>query len=648
MSSICGIYRRDGAPVDPQIALALLNGLGRHEADRPGDWKDGALYFGCQLQCVTPESLREVLPDDDPQAQAVITADAIIDNRAELWDALDIDPTCRAALTDSRLILKAYQKWGRECPAHLVGDFAFAIWDRRAEELFCAVDQMGKRSFYYYLSPKLFSFATLIRPLFVNREISHKYCEEWISDYLAIPTVMHQLDSELTIYQDILMLPAGHTLTVGKDGVRKSEYWSVSRRKELRLNSDEEYEAALRDVLAEAVRCRLRSVRPVGIMLSGGLDSTSVAGIAAAELQKSDRRLRAFSSIPLKEYRNRLPTGRIADETAFIEAVRAHCGNIAVTYCRFEGKHALSDTDRLMALLEQPYKTLENLFWIEGILARAEADNIGVMLTGGVGNTTISYGSMEQCLISLLGSGKWPAFIGELRKSAHRKQANPLRTLVDVLKFFFPYPIQKAWYQRRNPAWAAPLRLSPINPAFAARIGQPARFKQYHYDPLFIEKKDAFSYRRRMLDPAHLSHQAGVYTKIALAHRLIIRDPTLDQRVVEFCMSVPVEQYCRDGRERSLLRRAMAGILPDTVRLNYDQRGRQSADFVQRLQPVARLMVAEALRIGELEDERKYLDIPRIHQTARKPDLMDEDPPHNYDLRMLLRSIIFSRFLKTW
>lgn len=104
-----------------------------------------------------------------------------------------------------------------------------------------------------------------MRPLFSLPEIEKRYNETWIADFLAIPTVMHQLDPEITLYEGIYLLPAGHTLTVRTDGLRKQQYWRVERQPELKFSSDAEYEEAFREVLGEAVRrASTRSAAPAG------------------------------------------------------------------------------------------------------------------------------------------------------------------------------------------------------------------------------------------------------------------------------------------------------------------------------------------------------------------------------------------------
>ncbi|KJS17966.1 MAG: hypothetical protein VR69_02790 [Peptococcaceae bacterium BRH_c4b] len=644
MSAICGIYYCGGRPVAPETGAAMMRELGIYHADATGTWQEGQVFFGCHAQHITPEALREILPYHDNMAGLTITADAIIDNRVELCDRLGIDHCYRDGIPDSLLILQAFRKWGQNCLKYLVGDFAFAIWDEKQQELFCAVDPTGTRAFYYYRSAEIFVFSTLIKPLFVLPEITKEHNETWIADFLAMPSVMHQLNPELTLYQNVRLLPAGHTLTIRPDGAIKQVYWQVERQSELKLKSDGEYEEAFREVLGEAVRCRLRSIRPVGVMMSGGLDSTSVACMAARELARSSRRLPAFSAAPMPGYRDWLPAGSLADETPYIEAVREHIGNIDVTYCRSEGKHALSDTDRLLAMLEQPYKTIENSFWIDSIMAVALERNIGVLLHGGAGNVTISWGDFSPYLLSLLRAGQWRRLFYEIRAIA-RRQRRPLKAFFKLYRMLLPYDMQKYLY-RINDRDKKIQDLLPINPDFARRTSVQERFRRSGYDPLLINRMDSLEARKQHLRPDFFSHLGVITTKQALAYRMALRDPTMDKRVIEFCLSLPESQYVRNGWDRFLIRRAMTGILPDKVRQNATVRGKQSADLAQRLQSCWPELVAEIRTIGLLDAERKYLDVTKIKARLTRISTINDDASDDYNLRMLIRSLIFSRFLR--
>ncbi|SMC98210.1 asparagine synthase-related protein [Sporomusa malonica] len=646
MSAICGIFYCDGRPVAQETGAAMMRELGIYQADSVGTWQEGRVFFGCHAQHITPESVQEILPYHDALAGLTITADAIIDNRAELCDKLGIDSSCRKGMPDSLFILRAYQKWGQDCPKYLVGDFAFAIWDNKRQELFCAVDHTGTRTFYYYQSTGIFAFSTLVRPLFALPGIAKQRNETWIADFLAMPCVSHQLDPELTPYQNIYLLPAGNRLTVRPDRAIKQVYWQVDGQPELKMKSDSEYEEAFREVFGEAVRCRLRSIRPVGAMLSGGLDSASVASMAARELAGSDQRLLAFSAVPMLGYRDWLPAYSKADETPYIEAVRECTQNIDVTYCRFDGKHPLSDNDLFLAMLEQPYKIFENMFWVAGIMAAAKERNVGVILNGAEGNVTISWGYIQPYLLTLLRAGRWRQLYHESWATARRFK-RPHKVFLQLLTELLPYEIRRYINREKVLEWCKNLQdLSPINPDFARRALVQERFHRFGYDPFCVRPVDCLEERKQRLSPDLFSHGGVLFTKKSLAYRMALRDPTADKRVIEFCLSVPDNQYVRGGRGRFLIRRAMVGILPDKVRLNEMTRGRQSADWVQRMQPSWPELADEIRGIGTRDTEKEYLDIARIQRELTKFRTLKDNAADDSNLRMLIRSLIFSRFLR--
>ena len=646
MSSICGIYSCNGKPVMAKTGDAMMRALGIYQADAVGTWYKEQVFLGCHHRHVTPESVQEILPYHDELCGLAITADAIIDNREELFVHLGVLHSQRENITDSLLILQAYRKWGAACPEYLVGDFAFAIWDQEKQELFCAVDHTGTRAFYYYRSAGLFAFSTLIGPLFVLPEIIKKHNETWLADYLAMPCVMHQLDPELTPYKDIYLLPAGHLLRVNREGMEKRVYWTAKSEPAIKLKSDQEYEAAFREVLGEAVRCRLRSIRPVGVMMSGGLDSTTVACLASRDLAECGRRITAFTAVPMAGFRNWLPPGNLADESGYVEAVREKAGNLDVVYCRSEGRHPLSDTGRLMAVLEQPYKNFENLFWLDSILSEARERQIGVILNGSAGNRTISWGSLDPYLLRLLRTGKLRHFVSE-SWAATRGDQRRWRALLYLFVRMLPYEVQKQYYRRRDPGRFRNIQaLSPINPGFDRRMRIDERFRRFHYDPLFINYGDSRSLRPGELQADFFSHVGQIITKHSLPYGVVQRDPTMDKRVIEFCLRVPDEQYVRNGQARLLLRRAMDGLLPDKVRLNRSEFGMQGVDWAQRLQPNWTELRAEIEDIGALPAEREYLDVPRIQAELDRAATLEDNGPANPALRMLVRSLIFSRWLR--
>lgn len=287
MSAIIGIYHCNGQPVNRIHLERMVDILAHRGLDGSGIWSDRNVGLGHRMLWTTPESLSEKLPLVNHVSNLAITADARIDNREELFAALSLIGESSEKITDSQLILHAYEKWGDRTPEYLLGDFAFAIWDARQQTLFCARDHYGVKPFYYYSSKDTLVFATEIKALLCLPQVPSRLNEEKVGHYLvaALP------DNTSTLYKDILRLPAGHHMTVSPNQISIKSYWTLDPHREIRMASDGEYAEAFREIFVKAVDCRLRSAFPIGSHLSGGLDSSSIACVARDILAKTGRGL---------------------------------------------------------------------------------------------------------------------------------------------------------------------------------------------------------------------------------------------------------------------------------------------------------------------------------------------------------------------
>src|SRR4030065_2541488 len=169
MSAICGIFQLSGESLPPHVLDPTITALLNYGLDGSSTWLSGEVALGHLMTHVTAESCVEVLPFEDSIAQLTITADARLDNREELISLLGINTAAKAETSDSQLILKAYQRWGNECPRYLLGDFAFAIWDQKNGSLFCARDVMGVKPLYYFRNHTHFCFSSDLATLHQTR-----------------------------------------------------------------------------------------------------------------------------------------------------------------------------------------------------------------------------------------------------------------------------------------------------------------------------------------------------------------------------------------------------------------------------------------------------------------------------------------------
>lgn len=643
MSAICGIYRKN-KNIDLTEADAVTNELGKYTFDKTGAYSEESIFLGCHLKQVTPESLNEILPYQDVEGNLVITADAIIDNRQELFELLEISEDKRA-LPDSLLILAAYKKWGVDCPTYLVGDFAFVIWDKQKQELFCVRDHVGKKVLYYYHSDDVFVFSTLMNPIFKVDGFKKSLNETYIADYLSITSVADEIVPDITIYEEILKLTPATAMSVSRTGIKRWQYWELKKTKEITFNTDKEYEEAFLEIYDEAVRCRLRSIKSVGIMLSGGLDSASVACLAARELETKNEKLFSFTQVPMKNYIDYLPENKLADERAYVEEFCSVYKNIEPRYLSFEGEHALTGANDRIAMMEQPYKTVQNAYWLNGILKTASELDIGVMLDGQSGNATVSWGSFDAYLVYLLKSFKFKTYLREVKVYATAKNRKAGRIVLGNLFSFMPYGLRRLKYQCRNGNDYNQI-LCPVNPDLYKRMQVKKRFKKYKIDTLFINRGDSFDSRLKLLNPTGFSRLGAVESKQAIAYGIEKRDPTRDKRLIEFCINLPENQWVREGNERRFIRCAMEGILPDKLRLNTAVRGKQAADWIQRIIPEWEQISEEIENIGAFELEKKYLNIPKIKKCLEENKTLNHNNDGTDGVTLMMRALIFSRFLR--
>jgi|LSQX01.2.fsa_nt_gb asparagine synthase (glutamine-hydrolysing) len=642
MSSICGFFNRDGKPASVDSGSLMMKKMSIHNLDYADVWYYNEFFMGCNHQIITPESMNEKLPMYDYNSGLSITADAIIDNREELFKVFGIPLSERYSITDSQLILMSYKKWGEKCPVHLIGDYAFVIADLEKRQLFCARDHVGKRTFYYAYNEGVFAFSTLMKPLFAVNGFVNKLNELWIADFLSIPTVLHELDENHTIYENIMQLAPAHALIVDRAGIRKHKYWDPFNLPEIRFKSDDDYDDAFRDVFFEAVRCRTRSNKPIGVMLSGGLDSGAVACVVAGILNKRGENLKAFTALPMDGYKDFLSTGYIADESSYIEAIKEQYSNIELNYSRSEGKHSLKDIDKFLGIFEQPYKIVQNLFWLDDIAELASKNGCNVLLDGQYGNSTISFGDFYTQAFTLFKSGRIISLYREIKGFSRLHRVSGKKCAKHFIKQFLSDHINMS-----KKGDMVENTLSIISMSLASEYETSKRLRRAGYRNKHNRKCSLNDIRKLNLRPYVLTHLGAIETKLSLYHGIVKRDPTRDKRVIDFCFKIPGNQFVYNGQERVLIRRSMKGIIPDKVRLNMKEKGIQSADWMQRLSPFWGDIRNEFIDILAIDKLQKYVYNEKVMEELIEVNELVSGKINDQDLRLLLSCFIFAYFIKS-
>ncbi|WP_096435083.1 asparagine synthase-related protein [Alteribacter populi] len=643
MGAITGIIHFNKELIPYDHSKTLIESFNRYPADALHSWQKGPVFMGCLNQWITPESVGEQLPYYDYERQLVIAADAIIDNRKELFESLQVNRKYRKDMTDSQLILLAYEKWGENVAKQLLGDFAFMIWDEKQQKLFGARDFSGARTLYFFRNHNRFAFSTTIEPLFKLPYVKKQLNEDWLAQFIAIPSMVEAADMVSTVYQSVQQVPPSHSITLIDGRITLSRYCAIEVNSKLKLKSNEEYEEAFREVFQRAITDRIRTHGEVGSHLSGGLDSGSVVSFAAKELQKENKRLHTFSYIPEESFKDWTSSYYNANERPLIKKTVAHVGNINEQYLSFEGKNPLSEVDDFLEIMEMPYKFFENSFWLKGINEEAHRKGIKILLNGARGNHSISWGSLKltyNYYTNLLKKFKWVRLYREL--DDYCKNFNTGKSVV------IPFIVKRAFrshFRPQNSSYQFPM---VINPSFARQTNVFEILYEYGVKVNENSIANLSDYRMKYFKDLFAWNKSGVVgTKMSLRYSMWDRDPTNDLRVIRFCLSIPDEQYVNQGLERSFIRRATKNVLPDEVRLNQRSRGIQGADVIHRM---ASSWTSFKEELGQMcYDHRaaEFLNIKVIKNAISKmghhprPELIFED-----EFKILTRSLIVFRFLK--
>jgi asparagine synthase (glutamine-hydrolysing) len=562
MSGICGMVNLDGAPIEPAALKKMARAAAHRGPDGVRYHTEGAVGLAHLALNITPESARERQPLLSERDDLVLVADARIDNREELvrtlWGGgrLPDEPP-----TDSELILEAYRRWGEGCPAHLIGDFAFAVWDGRRGRLFAARDAMAMRALYYRVEPRRVLFGTEVKQILAVDGVPARLFEPAVGAYLAGP-FGHM---EWSFYEGISQLAPAHALVVDASGQRTWRYWDIDPDFRIEYSTEEEYVEHFLEVFLEAVRCRLRSTKPVGLFLSGGMDSGSIASAAGWLLGREElveegafrAYCWAFEELPQ------------SDERHISSGIVSHYG-FPVTDVLADEAWPLKDYPAHGPDQDEPLIGVYQVL-IEHTLAAARSDGAGFVFSGDRGDLMV--GDVVFDHLGLLRAGQLSTLWDQLRAHARRsKESLGWVALSQLLKPLllesWPWGAERALGLRRRlrrsrqqppyPPW--------VRPEFAERIGLAEIVQGGEPQPTMKNQARRMRYEL-IFTPMHL--RGMVWSERSWArYGLGFADPWSDRRLAEFVLAVPQWRIQRVGEFKRIARLGMRGLMPEQVRRN--------------------------------------------------------------------------------
>lgn len=634
MSAIWGIIDFNKKTVLDQEAIMMEEPYKKYKIDTYNTYKKAEMCVGYGGQYFTKEAKFETMPYHTDNI--VFVADVVLDNRRELLNKLGIKKSAHQEYTDGQIMYHMIREYGKESFPMFLGTYSFFYYDMNKGEAYLAADSVASRSIYYHYTKGILYFSTLIDPIIQVLERNVEWNCRWINDYLALNELGMYTECEETPYKNIFKVSPGKVLVLTKNRYEKITYYSPFSNIEYK-KTDKEYREEFIELFQSCVEDTLRSKENTSILLSGGLDSNTVAAFAAPFLERNNDKLYSYTSIPEYQHESSEEQYYIENERASVEKTAKFFGNIEPRFIECKDMNSWDFAEEIMSFFELPYKALQNVIWMLEAMKQAKDENCRIMLTGQYGNTTISFGSFEIYFTTLLKKGK----IFELYKQVNAFNAiyHKSRRFVykDILKGVKKKNVQVTKDKMFNKVY--------VNKKLADHYNTEERFRNKGYNMDLNMKITLDEYRPYMYSENALVQIGEIETKMSLMMGVLLRDPTRDRRIIEFCLRIPENQYVYNGVSRRLVREYLKGYVPDHILNDWAHKGKQSADMVDRINKNWSTIYPQCIKLTESKTAEYLLEIDRIKQQLN--DYKDGFPEgSDFEVMKLLYSLLLVKYVE--
>jgi asparagine synthase (glutamine-hydrolysing) len=543
MSALFGRWNLDGKPIDCGYLERVGTTLGSYGPDGKSSFGDKNISILHYAFHTTEESRHETQPHISPSG-AVITWDGRLDNPAELISGLR-DSLPHGA-TDIAIVAAAYETWGTKCFAKLIGDWALSIWNSQDRSVLLAKDPIGTRHLYYSFDNDQISWSTILDPLVRLAGKTFALDEEYIAGWLSMFPA-----ANLTPCVGVHSVPPSSFVLLRPRKHAVSKYWDFDPHKRIRYHTDGEYEEHFRTVFTTAVQRSLRSDRPVLAELSGGRDSSSIVCVADEIIARGTAGTTRVDTISY--FDDTEPNWNERPYFTKVEEKRGRTGwhvNLGIEglRCRPDAEPGFDRTSDRGSI--SPAGSNRSAAELSRCLA---AGGARVVLSGTGGDEVMGgVPAATPEIADLLAKARFASLAHQLKLWALEKRKPWFQLLFEATKAFFPPAIVGVPKHTQPAVW--------LNSDFtkrhrAALTGYPTRLKLFGPLPSFQENVATLDGLRRQLTCTPLPSEP------LYEHRY----PYLDRDLLEFLLAIPREQLIRPVQRRSLMRRALVGIVPDEI-----------------------------------------------------------------------------------
>lgn len=617
MSALAGLIQFDPArPIERATMDRLLSVISPYGREAQNSWERGGVLLMRALLRTTPEDRLDRQPVQSPESGRVTLFDGRLDNRQELAERLKIESPRLRLMPDSVLVATALDAWEADAIDRLLGDFALAQWDPATRRLLLARDAVGYRPVFYHQGADFFAFGSLAKVLFAIPQVPRELREDALHDYLCLMP----MEPQATLYQSVYRLQPGEYLVLEDGQAKVHRYHRFGRLPVVRLADPREYIDGLREQLDRAVAPRLRALGPVASELSSGFDSSTVTAVAALLLQKTQQRLLAFTAVLPPDRRDGpVPPGFHRDEGSGAQALAARYPNIDHVLVESGGHSPLHRLDALVDLADSPILNPCNANWVQDIYQAVLARDARTLLNGWQGNLTLTYDG-RGLLQSLWARGRliawWRVF------TAMRRHYPKLSRRWFVEFSLAPYVPKALWAKYRGMGFGQNVGssqdvsdYSAVSKQLQQRLNTDQRARRARFDLLHRGEPKGIRARADTLYRVEFAE-----TCLAMnARGLDPRSPTMDRRLIDYCMQIPEQIYIHGGLPKWPIRELGKQLLPDAI-VNSSTKGYQAADWFDSATAARAELRAELANFRQHESIGRYLDLDEMER------LLDEWP----------------------
>ena len=606
MSALAGvIHTEPDRPVERATVDRLRAVISRYGRDAQNGWSRGGALLMRSLLRTTPEDRLDSQPLQSAVSGRVVVFDGRLDNREELARQLDIATGDLRLLADSAVVAHALDAWGDRALDRLLGDFALASWEPEKRRLLLARDAVGYRPIFWFQAAGFLAFGSLPKILFAIPGVPRQLREDALHDYLCLLP----LDKQATLFQDIFRLEPGQYLVLEGGRIEVRRYHRFGESGFLKLADPREYVDGLAEQIERSIAPRLRTLGALACELSSGLDSSTVAAFAARQLGQTDQRLLALTAVLSEDKRaGPAPPGFHRDEAPGARALAAMHANIDHVLVESTTPSPLKGLQERIESTDRPVFNPCNAHWVQALGQAALERGARTVLNGWQGNLTISHDGLPW-LQYLFSRGRFLAWRSLVRSMRQRYPWVPRRWFLEFcLAPHLPAVLWSA-YQRRRGGGKTLSDYSAASSSLQRRFDTHKRARQRGWDLLYRGHPDGVRLRVQPLYQVEFAE-----TCLAMnASGLDPRSPTMDRRLVEYCLSIPEAIYLHQGCLQWPLRELARGLLPEEI-LASRTRGYQAGDWFESATAARAELSALLAQFRRHENIGDYLDLDALQQ----------------------------------